>query len=208
MIGLIGKKVGMTQVFDEKGILTPVTVIEVQPNTVVAERTKEKSGYSAVVLGAEDVRESRISKPYRGQFKGEISPKRYLVEIEDFDHEYALGGVVGLDVFDGIRFVDVRGKSKGKGFQGVMKLHGFHGGRKTHGSKFHRAHGSTGQNTYPGHVFKGTKMAGRMGGEKVTIQNLEIVRIDKEKQVLLVKGAVPGAKDGMVLVTYSRKKEM
>ena len=208
MIGLIGKKVGMTQVFDEKGILTPVTVIKVEPNTVVAERTKEKCGYSAVVLGAEDVRENRISKPYRGQFKGEVSPKRYLVEIADFDHEYALGSLVGLDVFEGCRYVDIRGKSKGKGFQGVMKRYGFGGGRATHGSKFHRAPGSTGHHTWPGHVFKNTKMPGRMGGEKVTVQNLEIVRIDMEKQVLLVKGAVPGAKDGMVLVTYSRKKEM
>jgi len=208
MIGLIGKKVGMTQVFDEKGILTPVTVIRVEPNTVVAERTKEKSGYSAVVLGTEDVREDRISRPYRGQFKGEIAPKRYLVEIADFDREYALGGLLDLNVFEGCRYVDVRGNSKGRGFQGVMKHFGFKGGRKTHGSKFHRAHGSTGMNTYPGHVFKGTRMAGRMGGEKVTVQNLEIVPIDKEKQVLLVKGAVPGANDGMVLVTYSRKKEM
>jgi large subunit ribosomal protein L3 len=208
MIGLIGKKVGMTQVFDEKGILIPVTVIKVEPNTVVAERTKEKCGYSAVVLGAEDVAESRISKPYRGQFKGDIVPKRYLVEITDFDHECAQGDVLGLDVFEGCRYVDVRGKSKGKGFQGVMKRYGFSGGRATHGSKFHRAGGSTGQNTYPGHVFKNTKMPGRMGGERVTIQNLQIVRIDKEKQVLLVKGAVPGTKDGMVLVTYSRKKEM
>jgi large subunit ribosomal protein L3 len=208
MIGLIGKKVGMTQVFDEKGILTPVTVIKVEPNTVVSERTKEKSGYSAVVLGAEDVKENRITKPYRGQFKGEISPKRFLVEIADFDHECAQGDVLDLDVFEGCRYVDIRGKSKGKGFQGVVKRYGFGGGRATHGSKFHRAGGSTGQNTYPGHVFKDTKMPGRMGGEKVTVQNLEIVKIDKEKQVLLVKGAVPGARDGMVLVTYSRKKEM
>ena len=208
MIGLIGKKVGMTQVFDENGILTPVTVIRVEPNTVVAERTKEKSGYSAVVLGAEDVRENRVSRPYRGQFKGEITPKRFLVEIADFDHEYALGGLLDLNVFDGCRHVDVRGKSKGKGFQGVMKRYGFGGGRATHGSKFHRTAGSTGNATYPGHLFKGIKMAGRMGGEKVTVQNLEFVRIDKEKQVLLVKGAVPGANNGMVLVTYSRKKEM
>ena len=208
MIGLIGKKVGMTQVFDENGILTPVTVIRVEPNTVVAERTKEKCGYSAVVLGAEDVRENRISRPYRGQFKGDIAPKRYLVEIADFDREYALGGLLGLDVFEGCRYVDVRGRSKGKGFQGVMRRYGFGGGRATHGSKFHRAPGSTGQNTYPGHVFKGAQMPGRMGGERVTVQNLEIVRIDKEKQVLLVKGAVPGANDGMVLVTHSRKKEM
>ncbi|MCL1818036.1 MAG: 50S ribosomal protein L3 [Spirochaetaceae bacterium] len=208
MIGLIGKKVGMTQVFDDSGILTPVTVIRVEPNTVVAERTKEKCGYSAVVLGAEDVRENRVSRPYRGQFKGDVSPKRYLVEIADFDGEYALGGLLGLDVFEGCRYVDVRGKSKGKGFQGVMRRYGFGGGRATHGSKFHRAPGSTGQHTYPGHVFKGAQMPGRMGGEKVTVQNLEIVRIDKEKQVLLVKGAVPGANDGMVLVTYSRKKEM
>jgi large subunit ribosomal protein L3 len=208
MIGLIGKKVGMTQVFNDQGILIPVTVIKVEPNTVVAERTKEKCGYAAVVLGAEDVKENRVSKPYRGQFKGDISPKRYLVEIADFDRDCARGDVVGLDVFDGCRYVDIRGRSKGKGFQGVVKRYGFGGGRATHGSKFHRAPGSTGQNTYPGHVFKNAKMPGRMGGEKITVQNLQIVRIDKEKQVLLVKGAVPGTKDGMVLVTYSRKKEM
>ncbi|MDR2588852.1 MAG: 50S ribosomal protein L3 [Spirochaetales bacterium] len=208
MIGLIGKKVGMTQVFDEQGILTPVTVIKIEPNTVVSERTREKCGYDAVVLGAEDVKENRLSKPYRGQFKGEISPKRYLVEIADFDKDCAAGDLMGVDVFDGCRYVDVRAKSKGKGFQGVMKRYGFSGGRATHGSKFHRAPGSTGQNTYPGHVFKNAKMPGRMGGEKVTVQNLELVRIDKEKQVLLVKGAVPGARNGMVLVTYSRKKEM
>lgn len=208
MIGLIGIKVGMTQVFDDKGILTPVTVIKIEPNTVVSERTREKSGYSAVVLGAEDVRESRISKPYRGQFKGEISPKRYLVEMSDYDQECAVGDRVDLDVFEGCRYVDIRGTSKGKGFQGVVKKHGFGGGRATHGSKHHRTAGSTGMNTYPGRVFKGTKMAGRMGGVRTTVQNLEIVKIDKEKQVLLVKGAVPGARNGMVVVSYSKKREM
>lgn len=208
MIGLIGKKVGMTQVFDQKGILTPVTVIKVEPNTVVAERSEEKCGYKAVVLGAEDVRESRISKPYRGQFKDPVSPKRYLVEMNDFDQECAVGDLVGLDVFEGIRYVDVRGTSKGKGFQGVVKKHGFGGGRATHGSKHHRSNGSTGMNTYPGHVLKGTRMAGRMGGVRTTVQNLEIVKIDKEKQVLLVKGAVPGTRDGMVVVTFSKKREM
>ncbi len=208
MIGLIGKKVGMTQVFDDRGVLTPVTVIKVEPNTVVAERVPEKSGYSAVVLGAGEVKESRISKPYRGQFKDPVQPKKYLVEMNDFDHQCAVGDQVGLDVFEGCRFVDVRGTSKGKGFQGVMKKHGFGGGRAAHGSKYHRGHGSTGTGVGPARLFKGSRMAGRMGAARTTVQNLEVIRIDKEKQVLLVKGAVPGARDGMVVVSFSKKKEM
>jgi large subunit ribosomal protein L3 len=208
MVGLIGIKVGMTQVFDATGVLTPVTAIKIEPNTVVAEREEEKNGYTAKVLGAVDVRESRISKPYRGQFKDPVTPKRYMVEIRDFDQECAVGDQLGVDIFEGCRFVDICGTSKGKGFQGVIKRHGFSGGRATHGSKFHRVGGSTGQNTYPGHSFKGIKMAGRMGGVRSTTQNLEIVKIDKEKQILLIKGAVPGARDGMVLVTYAKKKEL
>ena len=208
MIGLIGKKVGMTQVFDEKGILTPVTVVYFDQNTVVSQCAEEKNGYNAVVLGSVDVKESRMRKPLRGQFKDPVKPKKYLAEIRDFDQECSVGDEIGLDVFEGCTYVDVRGTTKGKGYQGVIKLHGFHGGRDTHGSKFHRVGGSTGQNTYPGHSFKGLKMAGRMGGNRATLQNLKIVKIDKEKKVLLIKGAVPGATNGMVIVTTAKKKEM
>lgn len=208
MIGLIGKKVGMTQVFDEKGILTPVTVVYFDQNTVVGQCAEEKNGYNAVVLGSVDVKESRMRKPLRGQFKDPVKPKKYLVEIREFDQECSVGDEIGLDIFEGFKYVDVRGTTKGKGFQGVIKLHGFHGGRATHGSKFHRVGGSTGQNTYPGHTFKGLKMAGRMGGNRATLQNLQIVKIDKEKKVLLIKGSVPGATNGMVIVTNAKKKEM
>jgi large subunit ribosomal protein L3 len=206
MIGLIGKKVGMTQVFDESGVLTPVTVIQIEPNVVLNQRTEEKNGYSAVVLGAIDMKKSRVTKPYAGQFPEGIEPKKYLREMRDFDLDVSVGGSVGVEIFQETRFVDIIGVSKGKGFQGVMKRYGFGGGRKTHGSKFHRAHGSTGQNTTPGRGLKGVKMAGRMGGERTTVQNLKVVRVDTDKKVLLVKGAVPGTRNGIVVVRAAKKK--
>jgi large subunit ribosomal protein L3 len=207
MLGLIGKKVGMTQIFDEFGELMPVTVIKVEPNLVVDQRTQDKNGYSAVLLGATDVKPSRVTAPVRGQFaKNELDPKRHLVEMRDFDRDCAIGETLGVEVFENSAFVDVTGTSKGKGFQGVMKRHGFGGGRKTHGSKFHRANGSTGMAAWPSRVIKGTKMAGRMGGVRRTVQNLRIVSIDPERQMMLVGGAVPGARDGYVLVQASKKK--
>ena len=207
MLGLIGKKVGMTQVFDEYGELMPVTVIRIEPNLVVDQRTPEKNGYSAVVLGALDVKQSRVSKPRLGQFtKNNLDPKRYVVELRDFDTECAIGDSLGVDLFLDTAFVDVTGTSKGKGFQGVMKRHGHSGGRKTHGSKFHRGAGSTGMAAWPSKVHKGTKMAGRMGGVQRTIENLRIVSIDADKQVLLVGGAVPGTKDGYIVVKAAKKK--
>jgi len=208
MVGLIGKKVGMTQVFDESGVLVPVTVIQVEPNWIVAKRTLGKNGYEAVVLGAGTVKESRLTKPYKGQFPETVKPTRHLVEIRDFELEGDVGTQLGVEALQGLRFVDVRGTTKGKGYQGVMKRWGFHGGRDTHGSKFHRAHGSTGQNTHPGHTFRGVKMAGRMGAQRYTVQNLRIVKIDPEKQLLLVRGAVPGAANGMVVVTSAKKREL
>lgn len=207
MIGLIGKKVGMTQVFNEYGELIPVTVIQVEPNYVVEQRTSDKNGYDAVVLGAVDVKASRVSKPRAGQFtKSGVKPKRYMVELRDFGHECAVGDSLGVELFADAGFVDVIGDTKGKGFQGVMKRHGFGGGRKTHGSKFHRANGSTGQAAWPSRVLKGTKMPGRMGGERRTIQNLRVVRVDAEKQMLLVNGSVPGTSDGFIIVRTSKKK--
>jgi large subunit ribosomal protein L3 len=207
MIGLIGRKIGMTQVFDEQGILTPVTVIKIEPNTVVGARTAEKNGYDAVVLGAFDVKESRISKPVRGQFKDPVKPRKYLCELRGYEKECAVGDSLDLAVLDGLRFVDVKGVTKGKGFQGVMKRHGFKGGRDSHGSKFHRSGGSTGSNTNPGRTFKGVGMAGRMGHANFTAQSLRVVRMDAENQLILVKGAVPGASDAVVVVTNSMKKQ-
>ncbi|HPX25233.1 MAG TPA: 50S ribosomal protein L3 [Treponemataceae bacterium] len=207
MKGLIAKKVGMTQVFDEDGSLTPVTVIRVEPNKVVALKKKEVFGYDAVVLGLDDMKKSRITKPYAGQFPEGITPKRNLKEFRDFDGEVAVGDEVGLELFDEIRFLDVTATSKGKGFQGVMKRWGFHGGRASHGSKFHREPGSTGQCTSPGRSFKNTKLPGRMGRERVTVQNLKIVKIDPELKVVMVRGSVPGNKDCTLIIKSAVKKE-
>ncbi len=206
MIGLIGKKIGMTQVFDETGVVIPVTVVKIDPNYVIGHRTEKTDGYNAVVLGAGKLAESRVSKPYAGQFKGEVKPQRRLVEIRDFEIETSVGHVFGVGVFENISFIDVIGISKGKGTQGVMKRYGFAGGRATHGSKFHRENGATGMAASPSKVIKGLKMAGRMGDERVTVQNLKIVKIDVEKQVVLVKGAVPGRKNGYLILQTAKKK--
>lgn len=206
MKGLIAKKVGMTQVFDEEGNLTPVTVIHVEPNTVVACKTKEKFGYDAVVLGLGEMKASRVTKPYAGQFAEGITPKRHLKEFRDFETEVAVGDQVGVELFESVRFLDVTAVSKGKGFQGVMKRWDFHGGRASHGSKFHREPGSTGQCTSPGKSFKNVKMPGRMGREKVTVQNLKVVKVDPELKVVMVRGAVPGNKDCMLILRSAVKK--
>lgn len=206
MLALIGKKVGMTQVFDSVGNLVPVTVIAFDANTVVSQRTEDKNGYEAVLVGSVDLKAKHTTKPYAGQFPEGVTPKKYLVEIKNFAKETEVGEELSLELFANSSYVDVIGTSKGKGFQGVMKRHGFGGGRATHGSKFHRANGSTGMAATPSKVHKGVKMAGRMGGERVTVQNLKIVKIDMEKNCLLVKGAVPGAAKSMVVVTTAKKK--
>jgi large subunit ribosomal protein L3 len=205
MKGLIAKKVGMTQVFDESGNLTPVTVIHVEPNVVIAKKAKENCGYDAVVLGLEDIKPSRASKAYAGQFSENIAPKRHLKEFRDFEKDVNVGDVVGLELFEGTRFLDVTATSKGKGFQGVMKRWGFHGGRATHGSKFHREAGGTGT-INPQHTFKNVKMPGRMGFRRVTVQNLKVVKVDPELNVILVRGAVPGNKDCTLIVKSAVKK--
>ena len=206
MKGLIAKKVGMTQVFDESGNLVPVTVIRIDPNIVIATRTKERNGYDAVVLGIDDVKESRVTKAYKNQFAENIAPKRTLKEFRDFEKEVKVGDQIGMELFDGTRFLDVTSTSKGKGFQGVMKRWGFHGGRASHGSKFHREAGGTGQSTTPGHTFKNIKMPGRMGSKKVTIQNLQVVKTDADLKVIMVRGAVPGNKDCTLIVKSAVKK--
>ena len=206
MKGLIAKKVGMTQVFDSNGELTPVTVIHVEPNTVVATKTKEANGYDAVVLGLEDVKDSKINKAYKGQFPENVSPKRHLKEFREFEQEVKVGDQIGLELFESTSYLDVTATSKGKGFQGVMKRWGFHGGRATHGSKFHREAGGTGNCTTPGHSLKNVKMPGRMGFDRVTVQNLKIVKIDPELKVIMVRGAVPGVKDSTLIIKSAVKK--
>ena len=206
MKGLIAKKVGMTQVFDESGNLTPVTVIRVEPNVVVSAKTKENNGYEAVVLGLDDVKASKVNKAYAGQFSENVTPKRILKEFRDFDSEVKVGDQIGLELFDGVRFLDVTATSKGKGFQGVMKRWGFHGGRASHGSKFHREAGGTGMCTTPGHSFKNIKLPGHMGFKRITIQNLKIVKVDPELKVIMVRGAVPGNKDCTLIVKSAVKK--
>jgi large subunit ribosomal protein L3 len=206
MLGLLAKKVGMTQVFNDEGNLVPVTVMRIDPNIVVAQKDKEKDGYAAVVLGVDDMKKSRVTKPYAGQFAENIAPKKLIKEFRDFEKEVAVGDSLGVELFEGCRYVDVSGVSKGKGFQGVMKRWGFSGGRRTHGSKFHREPGSTGQSTYPGRTFKNVKLPGRMGRERVTVLSLRVVKVDPEKQVIMVHGAVPGINKGVVVVRAAVKK--
>lgn len=208
MTGLIAKKVGMTQVFDENGNLIPVTVIRVEPNTVVSLKKADTAGYDAVVLGLGGLKASKVTKPYSGQFSEGVAPTRELKEFRDFDREVSVGDQVGIEIFESTRFLDVTAISKGKGFQGVMKRWGFHGGRASHGSKFHREPGSTGQCTTPGHSMKNTKMPGRMGCARVTVQNLRIQKIDPDLKVVMVRGSVPGNKDCTLIIRSAVKKEM
>ncbi len=206
MLGLIGKKVGMTQVFDAQGRLIPVTVIKVEDNVVIANRTDDKNGYSAAVVASGAIKASRTTKPYAGEFKDVCEPKKVVMEMRDFDNEVKVGDVLGVDLFSEVAYVDVTGISKGKGYQGGIKRHGFGGGRKTHGSKFHRDLGGTAMSSTPAHTFKGQKMAGHMGNEKVTVQNLKLVAVDSEMQVIMVKGAIPGPTDSTVVIKKAVKK--
>lgn len=206
MIGIIGKKLGMTQVFDETGKLIPVTVVQVVPNVIVGKKTTDKDGYDAIVVGVYEKKKTRVTKPYGGQFAEGIAPTRILREMRDFEKDVQVGDKLDVAILDGIRYVDVTATSKGKGFQGVMKRWNFGGGRASHGSKFHREPGSTGQSTYPHKSFKNIKLPGRMGRERVTVLNLRIVKVDTEKGVVLVRGALPGPRNCDVLVRKAIKK--
>jgi len=206
MLGLLARKVGMTQVFDETGGLVPVTVVKVEPNVVVAQKTGEKDGYEAVLLGVDEMKKNKASKPYSGQFPENIAPQKTLREFRDFEKEVAPGDKLGAELFEGVRYVDVIGVSKGKGFQGVVRRYGHGGGRATHGSKFHREPGSTGQSTYPHKSFKNVKMPGHMGRERTTVLNLRVVKVDTEKGLVLIRGAVPGINKGLVVVRAAVKK--
>jgi large subunit ribosomal protein L3 len=205
--GILGKKVGMTQVFTENGELVPVTVIEATPNVVLQVKTVETDGYEAVQVGFDDKREVLSNKPAKGHVaKANTAPKRFIKEFNNVElGEYEVGQEIKVDVFQAGEVVDVTGTTKGKGFQGVIKRHNQSRGPMTHGSRFHRRPGSMGAASYPARVFKGKKLAGRMGGDRVTIQNLEIVRVDADKNVILVKGNVPGAKKSLIEIKTAVK---
>ncbi|MDM1407665.1 50S ribosomal protein L3 [Myroides sp. DF42-4-2] len=203
MSGLIGKKIGMTSIFDENGKNIPCTVIEVGPCVVTQVRTNEVDGYEALQLGFDDKTDKHATKAELGHFKkAGTSAKRKVVEIKEFEGEHKLGDVITVDLFLEGEYVDVQGVSKGKGFQGVVKRHGFGGvGQVTHGQKNRlRAPGSVGASSYPSRVFKGMRMAGRTGGENVTVQNLRVLKVVAEKNLLVVKGAIPGHKNSYVII--------
>jgi large subunit ribosomal protein L3 len=205
MKGIIGRKLGMTRVFQEDGTAVPVTVIEAGPCVVTRVKTSESDGYSAVQLGFGEVRRKSLTKPVLGQYKkAGVTPRRKLSEFRvDDPGEYEVGQELGADVFEPGDVVDVTGWSKGRGFQGVIKRHGFSGGRKTHGSRSHRVPGSIGQSATPARVWKGRKLPGQMGNERVTLKRLSVVEVDGDKNLLLIRGAVPGSTNGFVLVNLS-----
>ena len=203
MSGLIGKKIGMTSIFDEQGKNIPCTVIETGPCVVTQVRTEEVDGYSALQLGFDDKTEKHVNKAAAGHFKkAGVSAKKQVIEFRDFEGNYQLGDTIGVDLYAEGEFVDVIADSKGKGFQGVVKRHGFAGvGQSTHGQHNRlRAPGSIGASSYPSRVFKGMRMAGRMGGKQVTVQNLLVLKVVPEKNLLVVKGCVPGHKNAYVRI--------
>ena len=202
---ILAKKVGMTQLFNEAGELVPVTVLQAGPCVVTQVKTIENDGYEAVQVGFEDIREKLVNKPVKGMFdKAGVSYKRYVREFK-LEGEYAVKDEIKADVFEAGDKIDATAIAKGKGFQGAIKRHGQSRGPMAHGSKYHRHAGSNGSCSTPSRVFKGKKMPGHMGGKKVTTQNLEIVRVDAEKNLLLVKGAVPGPKKALVTIKESVK---
>ena len=208
MKGILGKKVGMTQIFDENGTVVPVTLIEAGPCFVTQKKTMDVDGYNAIQLGFGDIPEKRLTQPINGHLKrAGVSPVKYLREFRVEDPGvYEEGQQIDVSVFNVGDKVDVTGTSKGKGFAGVVKRHGFRGGPKTHGqSDRWRAPGSVGAGSTPGRIFKGVRMAGRMGNQRVTVQNLSIALVDPDKNLLGIRGAVPGAKHGLVIISEAVK---
>src|SRR4051812_46893230 len=207
MLGLLGKKLGQTRVYNDEGILVPVTVVLAGPNRVIQCKTVETDGYKAVQLGFEDQKESRMTKPLLGHIKkhNAIAVKR-IKEFRDFTREVKPGDIIGATLFAKGDFVDAIGVTKGRGFEGVMKRHGFRGGDMTHGAKgWHRRNGAIGQRLFPGTVMRGMKMPGHMGQVRRTTQNLEVVQVREQDNVLLVKGAIPGAKGDYVVIPEAKK---
>lgn len=207
MVGIIGKKIGMTQVFNEDGIVTAVTVIEVTPMVVTQIKTVETDGYNAIQVATGDVKDKHVNKPMRGHFnKAGVSFKKLLKEFRvDNPAEFKVGQTITADLFTEGQIIDVTGTSKGKGTTGPIRRYNQSRGPETHGSKYHRGGGSIGAASYPARVFKGMPMAGRMGNEQVTVQNLEIVKLDVERNLLLIKGAVPGPKKGRITIRKAIK---
>lgn len=203
--GIIGKKVGMTQVFAEDGVLIPVTVIQAGPCLVVQKKTADKDGYDAVQIGlVEKISNRRVTGAMRGHFeKANVQPVRTLCELE-YSGEANVGDRVQVDIFKEGDKIDVVGESKGKGYQGVVKRHHFRGGRATHGSMFHRAPGSIGASAFPSRVMKGMRMGGRMGGDQITVKNLRVAKVDAENNLLYIRGAVPGGRNGLVVVRFAK----
>ncbi|MDQ5986462.1 MAG: 50S ribosomal protein L3 [Syntrophus sp. SKADARSKE-3] len=205
--GLIGRKLGMTQVFAQDGSAVPVTVIEVEPSVVIQRKTVENDGYAALQLGYGRVKQKSVTKPLQGHFQK--ADKGFFRVLHEFRGEFdgaEVGQEINVDMFSAGDFVDITGVSKGKGFAGVIKRHGFGGGRATHGSMFHRAPGSIGASADPSRVLKGKKLPGQMGNEQKTIQNIRVVAIRPEDNALLVKGSVPGGRRGVVLIKQAIKK--
>jgi len=202
MSGLIGKKIGMTSIFDENGKNIPCTVIQAGPCVVTQVRTKEVDGYEALQLGFDDKAEKQSTKALNGHFKkAGTTAKRRVVEFQGFEQDLKLGDQILVDHFEEGEFVDVSGTSKGKGFQGVVKRHGFAGSERTHGQQsMNRAPGSVGAASYPARIFKGMRMGGRMGGDTVKVQNLRVLKVVKDKNLIVVKGAVPGHKNSYVII--------
>lgn len=200
---ILGKKIGMTQLFNEDGLIVPVTVIEAGPCTVIQKKTQENDGYASIKVGFDEIKEKKVSKPIKGQFeKAKVPARRYIREfrLEDTG-KYEVGQSITVDeMFQAGDKIDISGVSKGKGFQGTIKRYGQSGGNETHGSMYHRRVGSMSANTSPARVFKGKKLPGHMGVDSVTVQNLDVVRVDAERNLLLVKGAVPGPKGGLVVI--------
>ena len=207
--GILGKKVGMTQYFTEAGELIPVTVVEVTPNVVLQLKTIENDGYEAVQLGFDDLREVLSNRPAKGHVaKANATPKRFIREFNNVElSEYEVGQEITVDVFKAGDIVDVTGTSKGKGFQGAIKRHGQSRGPMAHGSRYHRRPGSMGVASFPSRVFKGKALPGQMGGDRITIQNLEVVKVDAERNVILIKGNVPGSKKSLVEIKTAIKSK-
>lgn len=208
MKSIIGKKIGMTQIFDENGVMIPVTVVEAGPVVVTQIKTEETDGYNAVQVGFGEVKEKHVNKPMKGHFaKAGVALKKHVRELrpEDGVENYSLAQEIKVDIFEVGEKIDVTGISKGKGFQGSIKRHGQSRGPETHGSHYHRAPGSMGSASDPSKVRKGKKLPGHMGHTRVTIQNLEVARVDAEKNLILIKGAVPGPKKGLVVIKTAVK---
>jgi len=208
VIGLLGQKIGMTNVFDEEGRQIPVTLIQAGPCVVLGVKTQKKHGYDAVQLGFGEKRESRTTKPVLGQFKKSgVSPKSFVREIRTSELEgLEVGKELSVDQFEAGEFVDVEGISIGKGFQGVVKRHHFTGGPKTHGSMFGRVAGSIGASSFPSRVVKGMRMPGQMGNQQVTVQNLKVIKVDSENHLLAIRGAVPGTETGCLVIRTALKR--